>query len=125
MNNKNFLLVHSGIYTLFAVALFFLPNLMWPIYGVKLNDEYSVFLSQHTSIFLGGIAIISFFLRKVELKSDIALELMKALMFTNILGFIITFYAGVIGIFVGLGWSDPIFFAFLSFISFIQMKKNK
>lgn len=54
MNNKTFLTLHGGIYTAFAIALFFLPHVMWPMYGVEINDQYAYFLSQHTSIFWAG-----------------------------------------------------------------------
>lgn len=60
INNRSFLLIHSSIYAIFAIGLFFFPNLLWPNYGVQLNDQYSVFLSQHNSIFLGGIAILTY-----------------------------------------------------------------
>ena len=36
------------------------------MYGVEINDKYAYFLSQHTSIFLGGIAAISWLLRDIE-----------------------------------------------------------
>jgi hypothetical protein len=124
MNNKTFLLIHSGITGLFAFVLFFLPTLVWPMYGVELNDKYAVFLSQHNSIFLGGIAIIGFLFRNIEDNSKVLYQLIKGLMWTNILGFVITLYAALIGIFTGFGWSDPIFFASLSLFSFLQMKKN-
>ncbi|MGF1736419.1 hypothetical protein [Photobacterium satsumensis] len=123
MKNRTFLSLHGGIYIAFAFALFFLPSQMWPMYGVKINDQYAYFLSQHTSIFLGGIAAISFFLRKIE-HPETMRQLLKALVVTNLLGVLITGYAGVIGIFVGLGWSDPAFFALLTLLSYWQFSKQ-
>ncbi|QFU25280.1 hypothetical protein FM038_010290 [Shewanella eurypsychrophilus] len=123
MNNKTFLTAHGSVYTIFALALFFLPTLMWPMYGVEINDRYAYFLSQHTSIFLGGIAAISLLLREIEVGS-LAKNLFLALTISNGLGVIITVYAGVTGIFVGFGWSDPAFFTLLSVLSFMQMKKQ-
>ena len=123
MSNKTFLTLHGGIYLVFALALFFVPGLMWPMYGVEINDQYAYFLSQHTSIFLGGIAAVSLMLRDIE-PGELAKKLFTALVLTNILGVIITVYAGVKGIFVGFGWSDPAFFTLLSVLSYLQMKKQ-
>ncbi|HHF2901071.1 hypothetical protein [Vibrio parahaemolyticus] len=123
MSNKTFLTLHGGIYLVFALVLFFVPGLMWPMYGVEINDQYAYFLSQHTSIFLGGIATISLMLREIE-PGVVAKKLFIALVITNILGVLITFYAGVIGIFVGFGWSDPAFFTLLSVLSYLQLKKQ-
>lgn len=123
MNNKTFLTAHGSIYTIFALALFFVPTLIWPMYGVEINDRYAHFLSQHTSIFLGGIAAISLLLREIEV-GKLAKNLFLALTISNGLGVIITVYAGVTGIFVGFGWSDPAFFALLTLLSFMQMKKQ-
>ncbi|EKM24191.1 hypothetical protein [Vibrio sp. HENC-03] len=123
MTNRTFLTVHGVIYTLFAFALFFVPTMMWPMYGVQINDQYALFLSQHTSIFLGGIAAVSLMLRDVE-SGNTAKQLFKALLVTNLLGVVITTYAGIIGVFVGFGWSDPAFFLLLSVLTFIQWKKQ-
>ncbi|WP_199436270.1 hypothetical protein [Vibrio owensii] len=123
MTNRTFLTVHGVIYTLFAFALFFVPTMMWPMYGVQINDQYALFLSQHTSIFLGGIAAVSLMLRDVE-SGNTAKQLFKALLVTNLLGVVITTYAGIIGVFVGFGWSDPAFFLLLSVITFLQWKKQ-
>lgn len=120
MNNRIFFTIHGAIYTVFALALFFVPTIMWPMYGVEINDQYAYFLSQHTSIFLGGVAAVSLFLRNVEHAETIK-QLLKALLVTNILGVAITGYAGLTGIFVGFGWSDPTFFALLSLLSFRQL----
>ena len=120
MNNRIFFTIHGAIYTVFALALFFVPTIMWPRYGVEIHDQYAYFLSQHTSIFLGGVAAVSLFLRNVEHAETIK-QLLKALLVTNILGVAITGYAGLTGIFVGFGWSDPAFFALLSLLSFRQL----
>ncbi|KHA62078.1 membrane protein [Vibrio variabilis] len=123
MTNRLFLTVHGSIYTVFAFALFFLPTLMWPMYGVEINGKYAYFLSQHTSIFLGGVAAASLFLRTIEHKETMQ-QLLKALLVTNLLGVVITGYAGFTGIFVGFGWSDPAFFALLSLLSYRQLIKQ-
>lgn len=120
MNNRIFFTIHGAIYTVFALALFFVPTIMWPMYGVEINDQYAYFLSQHTSIFLGGVAAVSLFLRNVEHAETIK-QLLKALLVTNLLGVVITGYAGLTGIFVGFGWSDPAFFALLSLLSCRQL----
>lgn len=123
MTNRLFLTLHGSIYTAFALALFFLPTMMWPMYGVEINDKYAYFLSQHTSIFLGGVAAVSLFLRTIEHRETMQ-QLLKALLVTNLLGVVITGYAGLTGIFVGFGWSDPAFFALLSLISYWQLRKK-
>lgn len=123
MTNRTFLTVHGVIYTVFAFALFFVPTMMWPMYGVQINDQYALFLSQHTSIFLGGIAAVSLMLRDVE-SGNTAKQLFKALLVTNLLGVVITTYAGITGVFVGFGWSDPAFFLLLSVLTFMQWKKQ-
>ncbi|ELA9337610.1 hypothetical protein ACEV8B_06765 [Vibrio parahaemolyticus] len=123
MTNRTFLTVHGVIYTVFAFVLFFVPTMMWPMYGVQINDQYALFLSQHTSIFLGGIAAVSLMLRDVE-PSNTAKQLFKALLVTNLLGVVITTYAGITGVFVDFGWSDPAFFLLLSALTFIQWKKQ-
>ncbi|SFM02869.1 hypothetical protein [Shimia aestuarii] len=122
MTPRTFLTLHGAIYAVFAVALFVIPVLLWPNYGVELNDHYAVFLSQHNSIFLGGIAIISILLRDT---SDISTQrkILTGLMWTNVLGFAITLYAALTGIFTGFGWSDPAFFALLAVLSFLQKGK--
>ncbi len=121
MTNRTFLTVHGVVYTVFAFALFFVPTIMWPMYGVQINDQYALFLSQHTSIFLGGIAAVSLMLRNVE-SGHTAKQLFTALLITNGLGAVITTYAGIIGVFVGFGWSDPIFFVLLSLITYKQLR---
>ncbi|MBM4803358.1 hypothetical protein HYO54_09675 [Vibrio parahaemolyticus] len=121
MTNRTFLTVHGVIYTVFAFALFFVPTMMWRMYGVQINDQYALFLSQHTSIFLGGIAAVSLMLRDVE-PSNTAKQLFKALLVTNLLGVVITTYAGITGVFVGFGWSDPIFFVLLSLLTYKQLR---
>ena len=123
MTNKTFLSVHGIIYFIFAFALFLIPAVVWPMYGVQLNDQYAYFLSQHTSIFLGGIALISWLLREVE-TGEVAKKLFLALFLTNILGVTITLYAAMTGVFVGFGWSDPVFFTLLSIASYHQYSKQ-
>ncbi|OEE75248.1 hypothetical protein [Vibrio genomosp. F6] len=123
MNNKMFLTVHGAIYTVFAFALFVVPSVMWPMYGLEINDQYAYFLSQHTSIFLGGIGAISLLLRDIEV-GKLARNLFLALTILNLLGVAITLYAGIIGIFTGFGWSDPAFFSLLSLFSYLQFKKQ-
>ena len=84
---------------------------------------YAYFLLQHISIFLGGVGAVSLFLRNI--KDDEAIrQLIKALITTNLLGVIITSYAGITGIFVGFGWSDPVFFAALTVLSYLQLNKH-
>jgi hypothetical protein len=124
MTNKTYLTAHGVIYAFFALALFFAPGILWPNYGLQLNDQYAVFLSQHNSIFLGGIGIISFLHRNAGHGSETAKIILTGLMWTNILGVIITLYAALTGIFTGFGWSDPIFFALLAILSFVQLRKN-
>lgn len=123
MKNRTFLTAHSVIYIIFSLALFFVPQIMWPMYGVELNDKYAYFLSQHTSIFLAGIGFISWQLRDIEV-GVIAKKLFLALVFTNMLGVVITLYAAMTGIFVGFGWSDPAFFILLSILSYFQYSKQ-
>jgi hypothetical protein len=123
INNKTFLTTHGIIYSIFALALFFIPAIIWPLYGIELNDRYAYFLSQHTSIFLGGIAAISLLLREIE-PGHIAKKLFLALLVSNLLGVVITLYAGAKGLFVGFGWSDPVFFTLLSILSYYQFKKQ-
>lgn len=120
MSNKHFFTLHSVIYALFAVALFVIPSIIWPMYGLEVNDQYAYFLSQHTSIFLGGIAAVSWLLREVEHQATTQ-QLIKAFVFTNLLGALITGYAAVMGIFSGFGWSDPAFFALLTGLSLYQL----
>lgn len=123
MTNKAFFTLHGSIYTVFAFALFFIPSMMWPMYGVEINDQYAYFLSQHTSIFLGGMAAMSLFVRDIQ-HSQTVTQLLKALIVANGLGVIITGYAGITGIFVGFGWSDPAFFALLTLLSYRQLKQQ-
>lgn len=125
MSNKLFLTIHGVIYVIFGVLLFAIPKLFWPMYGVELNDEYAIFLSQHATIFLCGIGFISLLFRDVEDKSVYAKKLFMGLLLTNILGVAITLYACVDGIFYGLGWSDPAFFSLMSVLSFVRLRANR
>lgn len=124
MTNKALLSAHAFIYALFAFALFFLPNQLWPFYGLEVNDQYAHFLSQHNSIFLGGIAILAFIFRDIGEESHVARKLFIGLMCTNLLGVVITLYACFTGAFSGFGWSDPAFFSALTVLCLVQLKKN-
>lgn len=124
MTNKTFMTVHGIVYMIFALALFFIPEILWPHYGLQLNDRYAVFLSQHNSIFLGGIGIISILARNADHRSETARTVLAGLMWTNVLGVVITLYACFKGIFAGFGWSDPVFFALLALLSFMQINRN-
>lgn len=123
MKSRTFLTMHGVINIFFAFVLFFIPQFIWPMYGIELNDQYAYFLSQRTSIFLGGIGVISLLLRDIE-QGETAKRLFIALLITNILGIVITLYAGAKGLFVGFGWSDPAFFTVLSVLSYFQFKKQ-
>ena len=123
MSHKTFLTIHSVIYAFFALALFFTPTLLWPVYGVEINDQYALFLSQHNSIFLGGIAALGFVFRSMVDNNEVMHTLYTGLLWINALGFIITLYACITGILFGFGWSDPAFYALLTFICFMQRKK--
>lgn len=125
MTNRTFLTGHGVIYMFFALALFFAPTILWPNYGLQLNDRYAVFLSQHNSIFLGGIGIISFLFRDAENGSASARKILIGLIWTNLLGVVVTLYASLTGLFTGFGWSDPLFFALLAILSFVQLGKNR
>lgn len=125
MTNRTFLIAHGAIYAFFALALFVAPAVLWPNYGLQLNDRYAVFLSQHNSIFLAGIGIISMLFHSAAHGSEAVRNILIGLMCTNLLGAIITLYACLTGIFTGFGWSDPIFFALLAVLSFVQLRKNR
>lgn len=122
MTYRVFVAAHSVIYALFALGLYFLPDLLWPIYGVEINDQYARFLSQHTSIFLGGVAIIGWVLRQIE-DSVVQHSVLAALTWTNLPGVLITLRACFEGIFVGFGWSDPLFFSLLVVMNIWQIKR--
>ena len=98
---------------------------MWPIYGVEINDQYAHFLSQHNSIFLGGIAMLGWLLRdEVEKDRLIARKVLLGLFWTNALGVAITLYACLTGVFSGFGWSDPAFFSLLCALCLFQISRN-
>jgi len=124
MKTKTFITIHSIIYAFFAVALFFMPEFLWPNYGLQINDQYALFLSQHNSIFLGGIAAFGFLFRNAEAGSEVQKKVLYGLLITNLLGAVITLYASLIGVFTGFGWSDPIFFAFLSGVIALQLNQS-
>ena len=117
--------IHSVIYAIFALALLLAPQMMWPIYGVEINDQYAKFLSQHNSIFLGGIAILCWLLRDTLGSIPVAHKVLLGLFWTNALGVAITLYACLTGVFSGFGWSDPAFFGLLCVICIFQISKNK
>lgn len=108
------------VYASFAIVLFVMPALLWPMSGVEINDKYACFLSQHNRIFLGGIAYL---FRDIEPNSLMARKLLMALGLTNMLGLFITFYACFNDIFVGFGWSDPIFLRCLQCLTFGSLRK--
>ncbi|TKB54285.1 hypothetical protein [Ferrimonas aestuarii] len=120
MKTTNFLTLHSVIYGVFALLLFFVPDQMWPLYGLEINDQYARFLSQHNSIFLGGLAAIGFLLRDLE-STSAQIKLLQGILITNLLGACITLYGCLTGSFSGFGWSDPLFFAIVSLLSANQL----
>jgi hypothetical protein len=124
MSIKTFLTIHSTVYFIFAFSLFFTPTLLWPLYGLEINDKYALFLSQHNSIFLAGIGIVAFMFREIEAKSQAIKKLLLSLALTNSIGFAITTYACFIGTFSSLGWSDPVFFALLTLACVWQLRSN-
>lgn len=87
----------------------------------KLTTNTRCFYRNIRRFFLGGIAAVSLMLRDVE-PSNTAKQLFKALLATNLLGVLITTYAGITGVFVGFGWSDPIFFVSLSLLTYKQLR---
>ncbi len=125
MTTKTLLTLHAVVYAMFAIALFFFANSLWPIYGLQINDASALFLSQHNSIFLGGLAIIAWLWRDVEVGSQAASKVLSGFMWTNLLGVVITLYACFIGTFTGFGWSDPAFFAFLFLLCAVQLRHNR
>ena len=122
MTNRNLFVAHAVIYAIFALALFFLADTMWPFYGVTISDKYALFLSQHTSIFLGGVAALAWVHRDAD--AIAARNTLKGLLITNLLGVVITLYAGFTGIFTGMGWSDPIFFACLAALVAFKLSRD-
>ncbi|NVK16305.1 MAG: hypothetical protein HWE35_19215 [Rhodobacteraceae bacterium] len=124
MTSRTFLTAHGAVYMFFALALFLVPQVLWPQYGMQVNDRYAVFLSQHNSIFLGGIGIISFLFRTAEPGSAAARNILTGLLWTNVLGAAVTLYACIVGLFTGFGWSDPAFFALLAVLCAAQLRKE-
>jgi len=104
MSNRILITVHAFIYAVFALALFFMPDLMWPFYGVEISDKYARFLSQHNSIFLGGVALFAWLFRDAQKDAATARKVLIGLFCTNALGVVITLYACLTGIFSGFGW---------------------
>ena len=124
MSNRTLISGHAVIYAIFAVALFFLPDVMWPMYGMEINDRYARFLSQHNSIFLFGVAVFAWLFRDVADHGATARKVLIGLLLTNIMGVVITLYACLKGVFAGFGWSDPAFFALLAALCFWQLRKT-
>lgn len=124
MSNKALITLHAVIYGVFAMALFFLPDVMWPFYGVEINDAYARFLSQHNSIFLGGVAVLAWLFRDSSSTDGTARRMVTGLLWTNALGVAITLYACVLGIFSGFGWSDPAFFGVLVLLCLWQLRSS-
>ena len=124
MSMKSLLVIHAVIYALFAIVVFFIPDTLWPLYGVSVNDQYARFLSQHNSIFLGGIAIIALLFSRTE--SDVVGTriLVTGLFWTHFLGVAVTLYACLIGVFIGFGWSDPAFFALMAGLCVWSLQKK-
>lgn len=124
MSMKSLLVIHAVIYAMFAIVVFFIPDTLWPLYGVSVNDQYARFLSQHNSIFLGGIAIIALLFSRTE--SDVVATriLVTGLLWTNLLGVAVTLYVCLIGVFVGFGWSDPAFFALMAGLCVWSLQKK-
>ncbi|WP_028110579.1 hypothetical protein [Ferrimonas futtsuensis] len=122
MSSKQFLTFHSVVYGFFALALLLVPVQLWPLYGLEIADGDALFLSQHNSIFLGGIAALTWLLRDLT-QPDILRRVLVGLLVTNVFGVIITLYACVSGVFSGFGWSDPAFFTLLALLSLMQLKK--
>lgn len=123
MNAKLLLTIHGVVYGLFAIVLFFIPDILWPLYGLQVNDEFARFLSQHNSIFLGGLAIIAILFRSLASNDQASRTLVQGFLFTNILGIVITLYAGAIGVFSEFGWSDPVFFLVLSILCALTLRQ--
>lgn len=122
MTSKQFLTFHSVVYGFFAVALLLIPLQLWPLYGLEIADGDALFLSQHNSIFLGGLAALTWLLRDLT-QPDTLKRLLTGLLVTNLLGGVITLYACISGVFSGFGWSDPAFFILLALLSLKQLKK--
>ncbi len=124
MSDKALISIHAMIYAIFALALFFLPDLMWPMYGMEINDKYARFLSQHNSIFLFGIAAFAWLFRDANEYGSTARKVLTGLLLTNVMGVVVTLFACLKGVFSGFGWSDPAFFALLAVLCFLQLRKT-
>ena len=121
MTHNRIITLHALVYAVFAIVLFVLPDTVWPLYGMEINDRYARFLSQHTSIFLGGVAALAWLLRSED--GETARKVVLGLLITNGLGVAITLYAALIGTFSGFGWSDPAFFALMFLLCLLALRK--
>ncbi|WP_034246258.1 hypothetical protein [Aquimarina atlantica] len=122
MNTKIFLTIHGLIYTLFGVGMFLFPNIFWETYGAKLKDKYTFFLVQHTTIFLGGSTIVISFYGDFKENSEKAKKILYDLLFTSIIGDIITSLAIFKSIFYDFSWIDLIFFLGICILTLIKLK---
>ncbi|WP_417345897.1 hypothetical protein [Ferrimonas sp.] len=122
MTSKQFLTFHSTVYGFFALALLLIPLQLWPLYGLEIADGDALFLSQHNSIFLGGLAALTWLLRDLT-QPDTLKRVLTGILITNLFGVAITLYACVLGVFSGFGWSDPAFFTLLALMSLTQLKR--
>ena len=122
MTSKQFLTFHSIVYGFFALALLLIPLQLWPLYGLEIADGDALFLSQHNSIFLGGLAALTWLLRDLT-QPDTLKRVLTGVLITNLFGVSITLYACVLGVFSGFGWSDPAFFTLLAVMSLMQLQR--
>ncbi|BDY05359.1 hypothetical protein [Ferrimonas sp. YFM] len=122
MTSKQFLTFHSIVYGFFALALLLIPLQLWPLYGLEIADGDALFLSQHNSIFLGGLAALTWLLRDLT-QPDTLKRVLTGILITNLFGVAITLYASVLGVFSGFGWSDPAFFTLLAVMSLMQLQR--
>ena len=52
MTNKTLLVIHAVIYEVFAILLFFFPDLMWPLYGVEIKRSIrTIFITAQQHLF--------------------------------------------------------------------------
>lgn len=125
MTTRTFLIIHSIIYTLFAVGLFATPALMLRMFGVEHDDPFIIFLVQDNSVFLAGIAVLGFLFRDVKECSSEARKIILVFLIMAILGFALTFYTLLNGGLSGpLGWTDACSFAVLIILASLQMVQN-
>lgn len=126
MTTRTFFIIHSVIYSLFAIGLFATPALMLRMFGVAYNDPFILFLVQDNSVFLAGIAVLGFLFRDVEECSDEARRIITVFLIMAVLGFALTLHAVLTGILAGpMGWSDACSFAVLALLASWQLVQNK